>query len=194
METVLKAGRQSDDDPLEFILSDESVDRMGDVIRADGWDLASFKKNPVALFGHSHDQILGVWENVRVEGKKLLGRLKLAKPGTSELVDTVRSLIDQRILKAVSVGFQPIEAEPRKSGGGYDFIKSALHEVSVVSVPANPNALAIAKALSPEIANKLFVQLDPVAGEDRTGQSTHTNETPNLDAARERLKAMGIDH
>ena len=194
METVLKAGRQSDDDPLEFILSDESVDRMGDVIRADGWDLASFKKNPVALFGHSHDQILGVWENVRVEGKKLLGRLKLAKPGTSELVDTVRSLIDQRILKAVSVGFQPIEAEPRKSGGGYDFIKSALHEVSVVSVPANPNALAIAKALSPEIANKLFVQLDPVAGEDRTGQSTHTNETPNLEAARERLKAMGIDH
>ena len=194
METVLKAGRQSDDDPLEFILSDESVDRMGDVIRADGWDLASFKKNPVALFGHSHDQILGVWENVRVEGKKLLGRLKLAKPGTSELVDTVRSLIDQRILKAVSVGFQPIESEPRKSGGGYDFIKSALHEVSVVSVPANPNALAIAKALSPEIANKLFVQLDPVAGEDRTGQSTHTNETPNLDAARERLKAMGIDH
>jgi len=194
METVLKAGRQSDDDPLEFILSDESVDRMGDVIRADGWDLASFKKNPVALFGHSHDQILGVWENVRVEGKKLLGRLKLAKPGTSELVDTVRSLIDQRILKAVSVGFQPIEAEPRKSGDGYDFIKSALHEVSVVSVPANPNALAIAKALSPEIANKLFVQLDPVAGEDRTGQSTHTNETPNLEAARERLKAMGIDH
>ena len=194
METVLKAGRQSDDDPLEFILSDESVDRMGDVIRADGWDLASFKKNPVALFGHSHDQILGVWENVRVEGKKLLGRLKLAKPGTSELVDTVRSLIDQRILKAVSVGFQPIESEPRKSGGGYDFIKSALHEVSVVSVPANPNALAIAKALSPEIANKLFVQLDPVAGEDRTGQSTHTNETPNLDAARSRLKAMGIDH
>ena len=194
MDTVLKAGRQSDDDPLEFILSDESVDRMGDVIRADGWDLASFKKNPVALFGHSHDQILGVWENVRVEGKKLLGRLKLAKPGTSELVDTVRSLIDQRILKAVSVGFQPIESEPRKSGGGYDFIKSALHEVSVVSVPANPNALAIAKALSPEIANKLFVQLDPVAGEDRTGQSTHTNETPNLEAARSRLKAMGIDH
>ena len=193
METVLKAGRQSDDDPLEFILSDESVDRMGDVIRADGWDLASFKKNPVALFGHSHDQILGVWENVRVEGKKLLGRLKLAKPGTSELVDTVRSLIDQRILKAVSVGFQPIEAEPRKSGGGYDFIKSALHEVSVVSVPANPNALAIAKALSPEIANKLFVQLDPVAGEDRSGQSTNT-PTPNLEAARTRLKAMGIDH
>lgn len=194
MDTVFKSGHQSEADPFEFVLSDESVDRMGDVIRADGWDLAAFRKNPIALMGHSHEQILGVWENVRVEGKKLLGRLKLAKPGTSPLIDTVRSLIEQRILKAVSVGFQPIEAEPRKSGGGYDFIKSALHEVSVVSVPANPNALAIAKAaLPPEVAEKLFVQLDPKAGEDRTGQSTIT-KTPNLEAARARLKAMGIDH
>jgi HK97 family phage prohead protease len=192
-DTVFKAGHQSAADPFDFVLSDESVDRMGDVIRADGWDLTAFRKNPIALMGHSHEHILGVWENVRVEGKQLLGRLKLAKPGTSELVDTVRSLIDQRILKAVSVGFQPIEAEPRKSGGGYNFIKSALHEVSVVSVPANPNALAIAKALSPEVADKLFVRLDPPAGEDRTGQSTHDISTPNLDAARERLKAMGID-
>jgi HK97 family phage prohead protease len=193
MDTVFKSGHQSEADPFEFVLSDESVDRMGDVIRADGWDLTAFRKNPIALMGHSHEQILGVWENVRVEGKRLIGRLKMAKPGTSPLVDTVRSLIDQRILKAVSVGFQPIEAEPRKSGGGFDFIKSALHEVSVVSVPANPNALAIAKALSPEVADKLFVRLDPPAGEDRTGQSTHETSTPNLDAARERLKAMGID-
>lgn len=195
-DTVFKSGHQSEADPFEFVLSDESVDRMGDVIRADGWDLTAFRKNPIALMGHSHEQILGVWENVRIEGKRLMGRLKMAKPGTSPLVDTVRSLIDQRILKAVSVGFQPIEAKPRKSGGGFDFIKSALHEVSVVSVPANPNALAVAKALSPEIADKLFVQLDFSDGEDRTGQSTHsneTNETPNLNAARARLKALGID-
>lgn len=192
-DTVFKSGKQSSDDPFDFVLSDESVDRMGDVIRADGWDLAAFRKNPIALMGHSHEHILGVWENVRVEGKQLLGRLKLAKPGTSELIDTVRSLIEQRILKAVSVGFQPIEAEPRKSGGGFDFIKSALHEVSVVSVPANPNALAIAKALSPEVAETLFVQMDITGGEDRTGQSTHSIDTPNLDAARVRLKAMGID-
>ncbi len=191
MDTVFKSGTQSTDDPLEFVLSDESVDRMGDVIRAGGWDLKAFKANPIALLGHDHSSILGVWENVRVEGKKLLGSLKLAKPGTSELIDTVRSLLDQRILKSVSVGFQPIEATPRK-GGGYDFIKSALHEVSVVAVPANPNALAMLKCVSPEITRKLFVQLDSAAG-DSTGQSTHTLETPNLMAARTRLKALGID-
>jgi HK97 family phage prohead protease len=193
-DTVFKAGHQSSADPFDFVLSDESVDRMGDVIRADGWDLDSFRKSPVALYGHNHDiPPIGVWENVRVEGKRLLGTLRPAKSGTSEFIDTIRSLIEQRILRAVSVGFQPLEAESRKSGGGFDFIKSQLHEVSVVAVGANPNALAIAKALSPEVADKLFVQLDPPAGEDRTGQSTHETSTPNLDAARARLKAMGID-
>lgn len=190
---VFKAGRQTDADPLEFVLSDESVDRMGDVIRADGWDLKSFNANPIALFGHSHDQILGTWENVRVEGKRLLGKLKLAKPGTSDLIDTVRSLIEQRVIKAVSVGFQSVEAEPRK-GGGFEFIKSTLHEVSVVAVPANPNALAVAmvKATKPHLASKLFVQPDDTAGAVE-GQSTHTLKTPKLDAARARAKELGID-
>ncbi len=192
MENVFKSGHQSDDNPLEFVLSDESVDRMGDVIRAGGWDLKQFKSNPIALLGHDHSSIIGVWENVRVEGKRLLGSLKLAKEGTSDLVDTVRSLIDQRILKSVSVGFQPIEAEPRKAGG-WDFIKSALHEVSVVAVPANPNALAVAKAAYGEdIARKLFVKPDTTVG-TFDGQTTSNLETPNLAAARTRLRALGID-
>ena len=191
-ETVFKSGHQSKDNPLEFVLSDESVDRVGDICRVDGWDLSHFKQNPICLMGHSHDAIVGVWDNVRVEQKKLLGTLKLAREGTSELVDTVRALVDQRILRAVSVGFQPIEAKPRKDGG-YDFTRSLLHEASLVAVPANPHALAVAKALKPHIAEKLFVQLDPTVG-NGVGQSTHQTTTPNLEAARERLKAMGLDY
>jgi len=192
LSPVYKSGRQSEDNPLEFILSDESVDRMGDSIKASGWQLDEFKRSPIALYGHDHNQPIGVWKNVRVIGKQLRGELKLAKQGTSDFIDTIRSLIDQGVLKAVSVGFQPLESEPRKSGG-FDFIKSALHEVSICAVGANPNAMALAKAFSPEVANKLFVQLDITEGDDRSGQSTST-PTPNLEAARTRLKAMGIDY
>ena len=181
---VVKAGKQSATDPFEFVLSTEQVDRMGNVIRASGWSLSEFKSNPIALFGHDHSQVIGVWENVRVEGKQLLARLKMAKQGTSELVDTVRSLIEQKILKAVSVGFQPIEAKPRKGGEGYEFIRSALHEVSVVAVPANPGALALAKAMNPELAKQLFVKSDSEAPAGFEGQLT----TPNLDAMREKFK------
>jgi hypothetical protein len=41
---------------LDFIASDETQDRYGDVIRADGWDLSAFKRNPVFLWAHQDKQ------------------------------------------------------------------------------------------------------------------------------------------
>ncbi|WP_157976410.1 HK97 family phage prohead protease [Parahaliea mediterranea] len=195
--TILKAGTQSEDDPFEFILSDERVDRHGDIVRADGWKLADFKKNPIALFGHSHSQIIGVWTNVRVEGKKLVGRLKLAEEGTSELVNTTRKLVEQRILKAVSVGFRILEYTPRDKNepwGGWDITQADLMEASMVAVPANAGALAIAKALSPSTADILFARPGTTEGgpEIDPGRATFETQTPNLDTWRERAKALGI--
>src|SRR5262245_2388820 len=66
---------------MEFILSDESVDRMGDIISADGWQLANFRKNPVALAFHRSDFAIGKWKNLRVENKALRGYLELAPEG-----------------------------------------------------------------------------------------------------------------
>ena len=149
-------GVQSESDPFEFVMSDESIDRVGDVIRAGGWDLADFQKNPVALWGHDHGKPIGVWENVRVAGKKLIGKLKLAKEGTSAEIDTIRSLVEQRILKAVSVGFQPLEAKPLEKSSGYEYTKQRLHECSLVAVPANANALAIAKSFGADPAKVFY--------------------------------------
>ena len=52
-------------------------------------------------------------------------------------------------MRAVSVGFDPIEFKPNKSGG-YDYDKWELMELSLVAVPANPGARIIARALDPE--------------------------------------------
>jgi HK97 family phage major capsid protein/HK97 family phage prohead protease len=142
-------------DRREFVLSDGSIDRMGDMIEPDGWDLSSFKPggkfNPIALFNHKADQVVGSWANVKVSDGKLVGKFVPAEPGTSELADSVRKLIDQDILRATSVGFEPIESEPLdkdKPYAGQRFIKQALLECSIVSVPANPNAVAIARSLN----------------------------------------------
>ena len=174
MDMKFTKGTQSADDPMEFIMSDESVDRMGDVIVAKGWELGEFKKNPIALWGHDHKSPIGTWENVRVVGKKLLGKLKLAKQGTSAEIDTIRSLIEQRILKSVSVGFMPIEYEKMNEDasefwGPFKFLKSTLHETSLVSVPANPNALAVGKSFG--------------IGETRFRKLFCTNETKGQNAA-----------
>lgn len=147
MSIVTKTGTADVSDDLEFVLSDATPDRYGDVVEAKGWDLAWFRKNPIALFGHDNDFPIGTWENVRVEGGKLLGQLKLAAPGTSARIDELRSLVQQKILRAVSVGFKPIETEPN-GNRGIRFLKQELLETSLVSVPANPAALAVARSMN----------------------------------------------
>lgn len=75
----------------------------------------------------------------------------LAPQGTSPRIDEIRRLIDAGILRAVSVGFRPSSYEPLNDGGGkaigYRFTKQELLETSLVAVPANPNALQVAKSL-----------------------------------------------
>jgi HK97 family phage prohead protease len=146
---------------MEFVMSDETPDRMDDIIMADGWELDNFKKNPIALFGHRSDFPIGKWSNLRVENKQLRGQLELAPAGTSERIDEIRRLIEAGILRAVSVGFHPKESvalDHKNPFSGYKFTKQELIETSLVSVPANPNALAVAKSLkiSPETQQLVF--------------------------------------
>lgn len=151
MNIVHKTHAGKSGDGKTFVLSDETPDRMGDVIMAEGWDLADFRKNPIALFNHSKDWIVGTWKNLRIEGHALLGELEPAPKGISERADEITRFIEAGVLKSVSVGFLPLERKIRRKGEemvGYTFTKQTLVESSIVAVPANPNALAIAKELN----------------------------------------------
>lgn len=157
-QTIHKVGTQSKQNPYLYYMSTEDPDRMDDIIRMDGVNLKNFKKNPIALFNHNYNQVIGSWENVRIEGKKLLGELKLAAQNTSDLVNQIRALVEQRILKAVSIGFIPLEVDPIENSYGYEFKKWELLECSLVSVPANPSALSAAKSLGvPEDLRRLMI-------------------------------------
>jgi HK97 family phage prohead protease/HK97 family phage major capsid protein len=146
---VLHKTHVSEGNGLEFVLSDATPDRMGDVIEAEGWDLENFKKNPVALFNHRSDFPIGTWRNLRTVNGALRGHLQLAKKGTSARINEIISLVEQNVLRAVSVGFVPKQSEPlTKNGDGLRFKRTELVETSLVAIPANPNALAIAKSLN----------------------------------------------
>jgi HK97 family phage major capsid protein/HK97 family phage prohead protease len=140
---IYKAGQQIPSRPFEFIMSSAAKDAYGDIVEQD-WDLTHFRANPIALWAHSTKDPIGTWEDVRVVAGRLQGRLKLAAPGTSPTVDMVRGLLEQDILKAVSVGFTSESAEPldsKDSRGGFKLSKNKLHECSVVSIGANEDAL-----------------------------------------------------
>ncbi len=152
LESEDKSTGQIDPDaPLKFVASDETKDRYGDVIRVTGWDVTNFKKNPIALFNHSSANIVGTVPRTWVEGKKLMSEMRLAAAGSGQIVDYVRALVQQRILRAVSVSFLPSEAKEMVKDGrfdGYEYLKQELLEVSLVAIPANPAAVAVARTLN----------------------------------------------
>jgi HK97 family phage major capsid protein/HK97 family phage prohead protease len=166
------------DDPLDYVMSDGVPDRFGDVVDPAGWDLKNFKSNPIALFGHNRDFPIGSWMNVKVDKGQLQGRLKLLDRGASVRHDEIRSLVEAGVLRAVSVGFRPLEAEPlnpKDPYGPQKFTKSELVECSLVSIPANPNALQISRqfSLSAETQSLLFGE----PAEIETGQGGKSGES-----------------
>lgn len=114
------------------------LDRHGDTVNPNGWNLENFKKNPVILYGHDHRGLpIGKAINVEVKDGKLMFDIQFSKK--SQLATEVWNLIKEGILKAVSVGF--MVEEWGMAGDPYTIMKQELFELSVVTIPANPEAL-----------------------------------------------------
>ena len=146
--TLYKAGflkaEQEVDKPFVFVASEESQDRLGDVITALGWDLAGFKKNPVFLWVHDYwTAPLGTVPKVWVEGRQLLNLVEWDE--ADEFARQIKGKYERRILRAESVGFRAMEFE-ENTQGGITFTKQELLEISAVPIPAHPGALAKAMA------------------------------------------------
>lgn len=139
---------------IRYVWSTEAVDRMGDIVRQN-WDLGPFTRNPVALYNHNHDQLIGRALDFGVEfgkRKQLVGTIEFAPEGADPLIDSRYKLAAAGFLPATSVGFLPSKVDPvrdkakREQLGlgeyGVVFESNQLLEISVVSVPANPEAVA----------------------------------------------------
>lgn len=119
---------------FEVIITTDDMDRMGEIINLDGWEIDNYMKNPVVLWGHDHYKMpIGICTGIERVSNGLKARGKFA-PG--EEGQQVRSLYDLGVIRATSVGF--IEKERQ----GNIITKAELIEFSFVSVPANPMALS----------------------------------------------------
>jgi len=156
--------KEVSDRVLEFVGSTEDVDREGETISAEGWDLKNYKKNPVFLWAHDYrSPPIGKSLRVKAEDGKLMFKIEFADAETYAFADTIYRLYKGGFLKATSVGFIPKEwndgdgdKAPRRA-----YIKQELLELSAVPVPANPNALQTAQEEG-VITVKEFEALMPV--------------------------------
>lgn len=128
------------------VMSSAKVDRVGDVIDQAGWELAEFQKNPVMLYNHDHDEPVGVWQDVKVEGGKLVGVPVFHPAEINPFAGKLAKLYEGGWLKAFSVGFRVLEAEPIPGGQGWLIKRAELYECSAAVIPANTDALLGAKS------------------------------------------------
>lgn len=181
---------------MEFCLSDETVDRMNDTISSKGWELENFKRNPIALFNHISSFPIGRWNNIAVKDGQLRAHLEMAPVGTSERIDEIRRLIDAGILRATSVGFLPKETQPRMSAeGAYlgeNFLRQELIETSLVSVPANPNALHIAKSLKISADTLDLIFAEPGANGTRSQQASRPHRRARRTSSNGKSHTMSL--
>lgn len=142
---------------IRFVGSDESVDRDGDTISIDGWDVAAYNKNPVVLYGHDYYGLPIGRAVVSIDKRARQLLFDITFPTVAELstdpampsehalkVDAIYNMAKAGILNTVSVGFRGLEYDRTDTGLAYK--KQELMEVSIVPVPANPNAIAVLRA------------------------------------------------
>lgn len=159
MDVIHKAGKQAgsaaEGSVIPFVISSEATDLMGDVIVQRGIETASPRiPAQVDHSGRFADSI-GSWDSIQLsaDGGQTTANLNLLPRGTSPVVDLVWALRDQGMQLAASVGMRAKKWEPiidavtKKATGGRRYLKTLLHEISLVVVPANQDALQVMKKM-----------------------------------------------
>ena len=140
-------------EPLYAVASTGVIDRADEVIDPGAWDgtLKVYRDNPVMLACHQHrlitgsSPVIGSAPDMDVVNRELGFHPLFA--GTP-LGREYGQLYDEGHMRAFSVGFIPKKGETRDIGGKRIYVHTEVEllEVSAVPVPANPEALARARA------------------------------------------------
>ena len=118
--------------------STTDVDRQGDVVASTAWrsGMSNYLKNPIILAYHDHSKPVGRMVEHRIDEKGLWIKARISNAATD-----IFNLVRDEILTAFSIGFKIVDAEYDQTKDIFTVKELELHEISVVSVPANQNTL-----------------------------------------------------
>jgi HK97 family phage prohead protease len=163
-----------DERTLRFTISTGAVDRDRDVIDPKGWQIDAYGLNPVVLWSHQTAMLpIGKTLDVIRTDDRLRAVVRFLPPegygAASQFADEVYKLARDGFLAATSVGFRPLSwdvtEDPERGADdwwpGVDFHVQELVELSLVSVPANPEALIEPDAADIEEAVAGFGEAGP---------------------------------
>lgn len=153
-----------------FVASTDTPDRYADIVDQATWKIDNYRANPVVQVDHDYRVESTVARgSVATEGGALT--LEIDAWAETARAQDVRALVESGIVNAVSVGFRPGRMiprsqmppeDPRYGDRGYIMYDCELLEVSIVAIPANPEALAARSlrfdldALADQVAARLL--------------------------------------
>ena len=154
MEKQFKFHAQIQPDKITVL---KGADAAGDLVRIEGWSstagtdrdkdviqpeviangITNFMKNPILLYMHDPTKPIGRVTKMEVRPKEGFW-IEAVLSAASDVKDIVTK-IQEGILRAFSIGFKLIDGKP--TGDVFNITDMELWEVSVVSIPANADAL-----------------------------------------------------
>jgi HK97 family phage prohead protease len=133
---------------IPWTLSTFDLDRYGERIDPQGWDIKQFLNNPVVEWSHNYlIPAIGKIEGLAFDDNGLHGLVIFNSKEYDHFAWGIEQRVRAGVIRAGSVGFRIKEIEipskeDSKDGTTLIFRKQELVEFSVCNVPANPFALA----------------------------------------------------
>lgn len=125
---------------MRFTLCDgKNVNSYGFRTDLDGMDLERFRTNPVMLYSHDSDHVIGRWEDIELTDGCLTAEavFDMDDPDAAEIAGKV----ERGFLKGASIGI--IIRDMKEVGGVLTATQSELLEASVCAIPSDKNAIVL---------------------------------------------------
>ena len=143
---------------FKMTASTPTKDRHGEIILSEAWDIKNYLDNPVVLWQHNRrDLPIGKADKVYLENNNLVIEGRFFSKELNPLSQQIRKMYDVGGINTVSVGFDCKKFDMETS----TCLEAELHEVSFVTVPANPEA----RRRSVELDYEDFVEMKDFAKE-----------------------------
>jgi len=190
-------GGDNEDLFIEGMASTNTMDRMGDIVSPEAWErggVDNYLKNPVILFNHDYNSPIGKAVDLVPTPSGLRLRAKISKSAGN-----IVELIKDGVLSAFSIGFLVKDAEYDSAVDAFLIKAVDLLEISVVSVPANQDAVfSIAKQFESKREYQNFVKNFTDTVEIKETKKMDENQMKELlaeaakNAAKEATKAFAM--
>lgn len=136
----------------DFVLSDDTVNEYGFILKTDGWQGDVFKQLPIGYFNHTNkdDGALVKWDDIRVVDNKILAKpvINMSHPRAQRTIDEVESgFIGGASVAGLKILDKATQIDPNTGKKITVVTKWANKQADLVTLPGNRGVINAAPQL-----------------------------------------------